>query len=302
MDFLRIGSLIGILLLGLISPAFADLNDGLVAYYPFDGNANDESGNGNDGTVNGAVLTTDRFGNSNSAYDFDGVNDNITIPHSDSMNVIDGLSVSAWIVCHDCGQQLPLVGQHIVNKGAIETVQTYSLKLVNDEDDDYLGMALRGDWGPIHAWFSYPADELLTRNLNPTEWYHAVVLWDGSTMKVYKNGIHISAADRAFTSPVLNGDENLGIGSRYNSDDFFDGIVDEVRIYNRALSDTEILELFNYSPPQPPWGESVAQASSLYGKDSSDVSRIPNGLIFLLVPMGAIIAFRIIRRGGFTCG
>ena len=50
----------------------AGLSDGLVAYYPFNGNANDESGNGNNGTVNGATLTTDRFGKVNSAYSFDG--------------------------------------------------------------------------------------------------------------------------------------------------------------------------------------------------------------------------------------
>ncbi|MBF0232848.1 MAG: hypothetical protein HQK65_07400 [Desulfamplus sp.] len=49
--------------------------DGLVAEYLFGGNANDSSGNGNHGAVNGATLTTDRFGNSNSAYNFDGVND-----------------------------------------------------------------------------------------------------------------------------------------------------------------------------------------------------------------------------------
>ena len=48
-----------------------------VAYYPFNGNADDESGGGNDGTVNGAILTTDRFGNSNSAFFFDGSNDDI---------------------------------------------------------------------------------------------------------------------------------------------------------------------------------------------------------------------------------
>ena len=53
----------------------AGLNDGLVANYPFNGNANDGSGNGNDGIVNGVTLTTDRFGNADSAYSFDGVDD-----------------------------------------------------------------------------------------------------------------------------------------------------------------------------------------------------------------------------------
>ena len=58
----------------LITPmVLADLNAGLVAYYPFNGNAQDMSGNGNHGTVRGAMLTTDRFGNTQSAYSFDGV-------------------------------------------------------------------------------------------------------------------------------------------------------------------------------------------------------------------------------------
>jgi hypothetical protein len=57
----------------------ANLQNGLVGYWPFCGNANDASGNGNNGTVNGATLTTDRFGNSNGAYSFNGVNNNINL-------------------------------------------------------------------------------------------------------------------------------------------------------------------------------------------------------------------------------
>ena len=53
--------------------------DGLVGYWPFNGNANDETGNGNNGTVNGATLIKDRFGNDNSAYEFDGINNSITV-------------------------------------------------------------------------------------------------------------------------------------------------------------------------------------------------------------------------------
>ena len=57
-------------------PSYVPTN-GLVGWWPFNGNANDESGNGNNGTVNGATLTADRFGNANSAYSFDGVDDYI---------------------------------------------------------------------------------------------------------------------------------------------------------------------------------------------------------------------------------
>ena len=60
-------------------PSYVPAN-GLVGWWPFNGNANDESGNNNNGTVNGATLTSDRFGNQGSAFGFDGVNDNITIP------------------------------------------------------------------------------------------------------------------------------------------------------------------------------------------------------------------------------
>jgi hypothetical protein len=69
-------------LLGMMSTSIAQVpsyvpTNGLVGWWPFNGNANDESGNGNNGTVNGATLTTDRNGNANAAYSFDGVNDYI---------------------------------------------------------------------------------------------------------------------------------------------------------------------------------------------------------------------------------
>ena len=76
--------LLFLLVICLSSNAFSQIpnyvpSNGLIGYWPFNGNANDESGTGNDGTVNGATLTADRFGNANAAYDFDGVNDNITL-------------------------------------------------------------------------------------------------------------------------------------------------------------------------------------------------------------------------------
>ncbi len=76
-------------------PAYVPTN-GLVGWWPFNGNANDESGNGNNGTVNGATLTTDRFGILNRAYDFDGVNDRIKIPFNNIYSNDTG-SVSLWM-------------------------------------------------------------------------------------------------------------------------------------------------------------------------------------------------------------
>ncbi len=92
------------MMLLVANSVFAGLNDGLAAYWSFDGNANDGSGNGNNGTVYGASLTSDRFGTANSAVSFDGVNDFISF--SDVMdnswdNVFagqdKGFTISAWI-------------------------------------------------------------------------------------------------------------------------------------------------------------------------------------------------------------
>ena len=71
--------------------------DSLVGWWPFSGNANDLSGNGNNGIVNGASLTTDRFGNSNSAYNFDGVNDFIDVSYSSSLGIQQFFTSSMWI-------------------------------------------------------------------------------------------------------------------------------------------------------------------------------------------------------------
>ncbi len=77
--------------------SFADLNDGLIAYYPLDGNANDESGNGQNGVVYGATLTADRFGNPNSAYYFGDTNDIIVVPANPILEPESEITLSAWI-------------------------------------------------------------------------------------------------------------------------------------------------------------------------------------------------------------
>ena len=80
---------------GLCSITLADLNDGLVAYYPFNGNANDESGNGRDGIVFGATLTEDQAGQANSAYEFDGIDDYISF--GSSFPDMDEMTLSIWL-------------------------------------------------------------------------------------------------------------------------------------------------------------------------------------------------------------
>ncbi len=92
----------------LAPPVLADLNEGLVAYYPFNGNANDESGNGNDGTVNGATVTVDRFGNTDSAYHFNGngnATDSVQLPYT-IINGLINITSSVWIKSSNSDQAI----------------------------------------------------------------------------------------------------------------------------------------------------------------------------------------------------
>ena len=79
-------------------PSYVPTN-GLVGWWPFNGNANDDSGNNNNGTVNGATLTTDRFGNTNSAYQFNGVSNNIIVTSNSTFDINSGqsITISCWL-------------------------------------------------------------------------------------------------------------------------------------------------------------------------------------------------------------
>ncbi len=85
-----------LLILVPVATGLADLSDGLVAYYPFSRNADDASGNGHDGTVYWATLTTDRLGSPNSAYSFDGVDDYVNVPYSGDFQSAD-FTLAAWM-------------------------------------------------------------------------------------------------------------------------------------------------------------------------------------------------------------
>ena len=108
----------------------ADLSDGLVAHYSFSGNADDESGNGNDGTVFGATLTTDRFGNPNSAYSFDGINDYIVLPNESSFDLTE-FSIVMWVKVPDYSKE-----NWLISKGFY--FGNYTMR-INEEGSSYAG-------------------------------------------------------------------------------------------------------------------------------------------------------------------
>jgi hypothetical protein len=206
--------------------------NGLVAWYPFTGNANDESGNGNNGTVNGATLTTDRFGNANKAYSFDGVNDFVKVLDNDLLDLTQNLTLSAWISPNSVINE-----QAIIGKGKISSQTGYSL-LHNVLIPKKTGISIQNQ--PI------PASEahINSSTLNLNTWYQLVGTYNGSKLKLYVNGILV---DTVSTSIQLmpNSLTDLYIGCELSGFRFFNGKIDDIGIWNRALTQQEITALFN---------------------------------------------------------
>ncbi len=205
------------------------MNDGLVAYYPFSGNANDESGNGNDGTVNGATLTLDRSGVANSAYSFDGAGDYIEIQDDDSLDPTDKLSLSFWIK-PDTGDSTRM----ILNKHQSSS---------NADGSWWISLA-----SEKIAFQASPFSSATTSNpIVNGKWSHIVFNYDNATesWNLYKDGILDSSGTKAFD--ISNNDRNLYIGAEQSSpfSNFFDGAIDDIRIYNRILTEAEVQELYS---------------------------------------------------------
>jgi len=216
------------------------LNNGLVAYYPFNGNANDESGNGNNGTVYGATQTVDRFGNPNSAYEFNGVSSYINLGNSTRFDV-NYHTISAWIVYKHSYQSV-IFGK--VKPLIYETINLY----VNNEQ---LTTSFATGTETNHTIKD-------TTTLTQGQLYFVAMTYDGSLVSFYINGVLSSFFPR--TGTVRTNSNNLAIGrhggdiNQLGDDFFFKGTIDDVRIYNRALTPTEIAQLYNAQTSTPSTG------------------------------------------------
>jgi len=194
-------------------------SNGLVGWWPFNGNANDESGNGNNGTVNGATLTTDRFGNANHAYGFDG-NDNISIIQSMSMSSMN-YSFSFWTNIFQAYQANNAPQHYIICWGCTSTGAYFNI------DQDMIQYCC----GNYYA------------NTNLNEWGHYSVTKTNGQINLYKNGSLVSSGIN-FTLEI-NSNLNLFFGSTNIQTEFTNGKIDDIGIWNRALTECEIQDLYH---------------------------------------------------------
>ena len=228
-----------------------NLNSGLVAYYPFNGNANDQSGNGHHGTVNGATLTADRQSSSDQAYSFDGTNDYIEVPDNDQLDgMTSGLSLAAWLKTSSTQSQFVISKAGIVRTGSItDDVYHLGFKLCcSSSFSSQVDGAIQGivvDKRQLDFASMYIAGS--SKVVTDGNWHHVAFIWDKPNFKIYVDGQEVSNLvyydNKSTNSESLNSSvtTTLRIGGGM---DLFSGSIDEVRIYNRALNASEVSQLY----------------------------------------------------------
>ncbi len=216
------------------------LDDGLVAHYPYNGNANDVSGYGNNGIVHGATLTTDRFGNADSAYLFNGNSNYIEVPNSNSLNITSSpLTISYWINWQNDAAYCALFG---ISKGGYDLHEGYELQtrgICGTETENGFSEMTVGNTTSYNV-------SVANANSYRNKWVHIVGVLKNDKATMYINGVAVGEASVP-VPPKDSSDSSLYIGTRAPGNPYvgwLNGKIDEVRIYNRALSDSEIESLY----------------------------------------------------------
>ena len=233
-----------LLLISASGFAQVNLNDGLKAYYPFDGTANDASGNNNNPSFNNATLTTNRFGEPNSAYHFNGINSYIQIPNSPSLNFGNQVSLALWVrptgfyygICHANSILLKGTADYFPGNYALrfdDALFTDSKGCSGDPLSDSSHLNFRGTGTILKPYTPY---------INKNQWYSVVYTNDGDTAKLYVD-CELKYAI-AFKEHFTN-DDDLLFGK--TNDPVFpfwlNADIDDIRIYNRALNRKEVVAI-----------------------------------------------------------
>ena len=230
-------------------PSYVPTN-GLVGYWPFNGNANDASGSGNNGVVTGATLTADRAQNSNSCYNFNVNNwswgsggDEIYIPFNNSFNSTN-ITVSSWFMKTSNGTQ---------NQG-LTIIKRFEYGYSNPNGQTW-GVDLDYGSNPFMRTFILQASAqnnqqnilVMGSQIALNTWYNVVFSFDGQNLKQYINGVLFSSNNLSGFSLNTNGNSGISIGVSDQANGHwspFDGKIDDIGIWNRALTQAEITGLY----------------------------------------------------------
>ncbi len=213
-------------------------NKGLIAHYTFDGNANDNGPYGYHGHVNKAVLTTNRFGKTNSAYHFNGNNSCINISEADHFNFSNDFTFALWIKpdysnCSAYDGHIDIISR----AGCSGTSDAYYFGITSGKGLEY--------WVNNNGSLTHHTS---SKNAVIEEWTHIAAVFKAGqgkngTVYFYVNGTNIGSGSIGNCPSIFSC--GLRIGSRHNSDNHYAGAIDDIYIYDIALSTQEINELIN---------------------------------------------------------
>jgi hypothetical protein len=215
----------------------------LVAWWQLDDNTEDSSGNGHDGTVEGApTWVTPGWDGAGACMQFGGDNDRITV---DSFDVTGtGITLAAWINPVTMMNDARMLSK---SQGS-GTADHYWAMILSGSGEDNLEFRLRTDMGSTTRRTAPEGTDVLT-----SEWTHVAVTWDAGDphMRFYKNGVEIDSVSKDGSAVATAADVKIGIGNQSVSAgpvaaDMtrpFGGLMDDVRVYDRGLSAGEIAQL-----------------------------------------------------------
>jgi hypothetical protein len=228
--------------IGLYRPAPPEVPEGLVALWNFDegsgDTAADSSGNGLDGAISGATWTSPGADGTGSCLDFDGQGTNRV-----SVGTFDVTGNAITIACWYKADNLDTPGNdpRLISKaiGGSSEEHWFMVSSSRVSGTKVLRFRLKtdGTTGEVKA-------DTATGNIELDVWTHAAAVWDGATMRLYKNGVEVGSIDKGGTLST-NPDAKVSIGNQpaETGDRPWDGLIDDVRIYDRALPVDEIAEL-----------------------------------------------------------
>ncbi len=225
-----------IAIFGLVTISFGQTlpsyvpTDGLVGWWPFNGNANDESGNGNEGIVNDAILTTDRNNSLNSAYSFDGASSIVVDTPSFTFVENQDFSVSCYA--------------YVTPQSISDPFVSYG-NVAPDNFEWYLGLFNPNmEWGVHRGQYSWSQIQIPTSSAYPdlNSWYHIVGVKINGVLNLYINGLLVGSVNQEIQG-ALTTNLPLSFGWFTGTAQYMHGKLDDIGIWNRALTEEEITSL-----------------------------------------------------------
>lgn len=220
---------------------------GLNAHWPFDGNANDISGNNNNGTIFNAVPANDRFGNPNRAYAFNGTSSHIDVLNSTTVNMpnTQNFSFAFWVKFRGNSTNIQVIGKHLSGSfnGYFFFAKSSNPGYCNTPGmmSYYIASGASGD-----ACANNPIAN------DTTNWYFITGMHNAQLNATYLYVNAVLQNDVGSKSGSSSNSEDLYFGAAKNGNNYFayfDGYLDGVRIYNRLLTQAEIISLYNEPNP-----------------------------------------------------